>query len=292
MSHPTTGIGPDYWCSRWHLCTYDAFKAQAQRFVPNVLPFGDFGVDDSFIGAAWAFPTSGPALVVQSGLILDGYTSPADSSGQQILQNQQQAAIQNEQGAAMGTLIVPGCFQVNIQMTAGGRLIENVIGLQNASGTAAGAAAATQVAWESSSGPLAELSFRISMANYHAVDIGSSTGAIADLASAAVGGITATDLSTRAASALVKWNGSSRSRSTRGRLYYGPLSESDIQSDGFSLETSRESAFNTAFLNFRNSLGVSGYPLVVLSRKNSTATLVSAQTVLAHVVTQRRRLRA
>jgi hypothetical protein len=292
MSHPTTGIGPDYWCSRWHLCTYDAFKVQAQRFVPNVLPFGDFGTDETFIGAAWAFPTSGPALVVQSGLILDGYTAPADSSGQTILQNQQQASVQDAQGATMGTLIVPGCFQVSIQMTAGGRQVENVIGLQNGSGTAAGAATATQAAWENASGPLSELSFRIGMTNYHAVDIGSSTGAIADLASATTGGKTATDLATRAASALVKWNGSSRSRSTRGRLYFGPLSESDIQSDGYSLETTRATAINAAFSVFRGSLSTSGYPLVVLSREHSIATLVTAQALLPNVVTQRRRLRA
>lgn len=191
----------------------------------------------------------------------------------------------------MGALVIPGCFQVTVEMVAGGHAVENVIGVENGSGTAAGAAAAVKAAWEVASGPLTRLSSGVALTNYHAVDIGSSTGAIVDLASTATGSSGSTSFSTRAACALIKWNGNNRSRSTRGRLYLGPIGEADIQSDGATLTTASQTATGTAFTNFRNSLAAAGYPLVVLSRATGLATLVSAQAVEATIATQRRRLR-
>jgi hypothetical protein len=40
---------------------------------------------------------------------------------------------------------------------------------------------------------------------------------------------------TRAAAAIIKLNGGTRSRSTRGRIYYGPIMENDINADGATL---------------------------------------------------------
>jgi hypothetical protein len=197
----------------------------------------------------------------------------------------------NAQEAAVATLVIPNCFQVSIQMTAGSHAVENVIGVENAAGSSAGAAAAVKAAWEVASGPLAALSNLIAMVNYHAVDIGSTGGTITDLASSATGGLSTNTLATRAACQLIKFNGSNRSRSTRGRLYFGPARESDIDADGATVTASIRTSTNTAFTNFRNSLSAAGYPLVVLSRKNSTATVVTTHAVETLVATQRRRIR-
>jgi len=155
----------------------------------------------------------------------------------------------------------------------------------------AAAAAAVKAAWEVASGPLANMSNLISMVNYHAVDIGSTGGTITDLASSATGGLSTATLSTRAACALIKWNGSNRSRSTRGRLYFGPIREADIDPDGATVSSAIRTTFSTAFTNFRTSLSSAGYPLVVLSRKTSTATVVTQHAVETLVATQRRRIR-
>jgi hypothetical protein len=197
----------------------------------------------------------------------------------------------NAQEAAVAALVIPNCFQVSIQMVAGSHAVENVIGVENASGTSAGAAAAVKAAWEVASGPLATMSNLISVTNYHAVDIGSTGGTITDLASTANGGLTTNTLSTTAACAHNKWNGSNRSRSTRGRLYFGPIREADIDPDGATITSANRATFVTNFTNFRNSLSAAGYPLVVLSRKNSTATVVTQHACETLVATQRRRIR-
>jgi hypothetical protein len=198
----------------------------------------------------------------------------------------------NLQGPTMTQLIIPGCFQVTISMVAGGHVIENVVGVQNATGTAPGAAAAVLAAWKVGSGPLSRLSNLIAMTGVRATDIGSSNGGIATVSDTTVGGqSTASALATRAACALVQWNGGTRSRSSRGRLYYGPIMETDITTDGATLGGTNASQFGTAMTNFRTSLSGSGYGLVVLSRKLSTAFPVTSSIVEPIIATQRRRIR-
>ena len=191
----------------------------------------------------------------------------------------------------MGTLIIPDCFQVTMQASVAGHVVENVIGLKNGAGSSSGAAAAVKTAWEQSGGPLELLRTDVAMVNYHAVDIGSSTGGITDLASTTAGSSTSGALSTRASCALVKWNGSSRSRSTRGRMYIGPLSDNNLQSDGGTLNTTFAGDLSDAVQAFRDSLNFLGYPLQVLSRTLNEATPVSAHAIEAVCATQRRRLR-
>jgi hypothetical protein len=130
------------------------------------------------------------------------------------------------------------------------------------------------------------------MVNIHAVDIGSSSGAIVDLADTTAGGATTTNsLATRGACALVRWNGSTRNRSSRGRLYFGPIMEANINSDGATLASTYQTQFTTAFTNFRNSLNTAGYGLVVLSRKESLSHAVTSHAVESTIATQRRRIR-
>lgn len=188
-------------------------------------------------------------------------------------------------------LIIPDCFQVSIQAVCGGHVIENVIGVRNNVGSSAGAAGAVKVAWENTNGPLDNLPAEYAMTNYHAVDISSSSGAIVDDASTTAGGIVAVSLATRAACALVQWNGSTRNRSSRGRMYFGPLYEGALDADGATINSTVRTNLGTAITQFLTDLNSQNYPLVVLSRVLSEAFPVTTSAVEGTCATQRRRLR-
>ena len=192
-----------------------------------------------------------------------------------------------------GVLVIPNVYRCSIEATVGGRAVVNVVGVEgSSSGQQVAAAAAIKTAWEVAAGPLALRPNVYVMTQYVAMDLSSTSGGIATSTSSATGGAGAGTLSTRAASALVKWNGSSRSRSTRGRLYYGPLQESEINSDGATLGTTPLASINTAVTNFRNSLSSSGFPLVVISRKLAAAYPVTSHSIEGIIATQRRRIRS
>lgn len=193
----------------------------------------------------------------------------------------------------MAGLVVPGCFQGVVHATTGGQDVINVVGLQNGSGTAAGAAAALQTAWKVTSGPMSVLSSLYQLIEFKAMDISSLNGALAQVADTGTGAQTgAPSLATAGACALVKWNGGTRSASSRGRMYFGPIREGNINPDGRTLVSADQTAIGTAFNNFRASLSASGYQLVVLSRKLSQAFPVTSSTVESQIATQRRRIRA
>lgn len=193
---------------------------------------------------------------------------------------------------AMTQLVIPNCFQATISMVAGGHVVENVVGVQNGGGTAAGAAAAVLAAWKVAGGPLAGLSSLVTMTGVRAVDISSVNGAIVTVTDTTAGGVTASNsLATRGAAALIQWNGGTRSRSSRGRLYWGPLMENNIDVDGASLTSTTVTNINARFTAMRSSLSGSSYPLVVLSRKLSQAFAVSSNACESTIATQRRRIR-
>lgn len=192
----------------------------------------------------------------------------------------------------VAALIIPDVFLVAINATSGAQPIVNVVGVKNAGGTAAGAAAAVRTAFKVASGPLAKHAGQYVLSSFKAMDISSANGAIAEVTDSAPGGLgSATGLATNAASALVKWNGGTRSASSRGRLYHGPLMENEINSDGRTLQSGVQIALDTAYEAMLASLNSAGYPLVVVSRKNATATVVNDVSVQGVIATQRRRIR-
>jgi hypothetical protein len=198
-------------------------------------------------------------------------------------------------GYSMATiLVIPNVYRCSIQMVTSTRQVVNVVGLHGStSGQQVAAATALRTAWELTAGPLKALSALVTMTGYQVMDLSSTTGGIATLASAAAGGVgTSNSLATRAASALIKWNGASRSLSTRGRMYFGPLMETDINTDGATLGAASLGLFSTAFTNFRNSLSGAGFTLCVISRKLALATDVSNHSVENIIATQRRRIRS
>lgn len=212
---------------------------------------------------------------------------------------QQQGAAVTRQGVwttveGEMTLVISNTYRVAIRMTAGGKSITNVIGVTgSSSGQQAAAAAAVLAAWKVASGPLSQLSSLSAMADVTAVDLSSTSGGITIVSDTTAGGVTSGNaLSTRAAAALVTWNSGTRSRSARGRLYFGPLMEGNINTDGATLVTGSATAFGTAFTAFRNSLSTAGFPLVVISQKLASTTQVTSQAVQTTIATQRRRLRS
>ena len=244
-------------------------------------------------GAALVSPSGAPGLLAAAYLTKIGYDGTEGTPFLQSLVDSLESAYQLgiPEESSMVSLLIPDCFQVNIDATSGGQPITNVVGVENAGGTAAGAAAAVQTAWKIATGPLSQLSNFYALVQFKAVDIGDPNGDIVVVPDTTAGGAGAAALATNAASSLVKWNGGTRSRSSRGRLYFGPLSETNINSDGRTLTSGARTAQNTAFSVFRGSLTAAGYPLVVLSRKLSEAFVVTTSDVETVIATQRRRIR-
>lgn len=196
------------------------------------------------------------------------------------------------QGTSMPQLIIPGVFLVSINSTSGGQDVVNVVGVRNSGGTAQGAADAVAAAWKVTAGPLAALASGIQFTGTRAMDLSSADGAIADAPSTnTLGGAGAGALATNAACALVKWNGGTRSASSRGRLYFGPLNEANVNSDGRTIAAASVTLITTAFNNFRASLSNANYPLVVVSRLHASAQTVTSSSVESVIATQRRRIR-
>jgi len=253
-----------------------------------------------FILQAWSAPGSAAGLaarvyyeIVQTS---GGSRSQADVVNNAVQQQGAAVARQGVWATVEGemTLVISNTYRVAIRMTAGGKSITNVVGVTgSAAGQQAAAAAAVLAAWKVATGPLSQLSNLVAMADVTAIDLSSTSGGITIVSDTTTGGVgVSTALSTRAAAALVTWNGGTRSKSARGRLYFGPLMESNINTDGATLIGGSATAFGTAFTAFRNSLAGAGFPLVVISQKNASTTQVTSQAVQTTIATQRRRLRS
>lgn len=264
----------------------------AYEDLRNFLP-GSLFVDGipvplkSTLDAAYGTPAQRRSVIEAYMVLFGGARVTSPASGATVA-----SWVSPSLGADMTTLVIPNAFQVTIEGVCSGQTVDNVIGVTNSSGTAAGAAAAVKTVWEAVGGPLKLMTNLLQIQNYHAVDLSSTSGSIADVASTTLGGNTTTPtISTMAACALVQWNGSSRSRSTRGRLYLGPVTEGNINSDGRTLASASVTAYLAAFNQVITQLNAANYPLAVLSRTLSTAYPVTSAAVESVVATQRRRLR-
>lgn len=282
-----------WWTARYGLDTIEEFEAATDPLFDNLYVLDPTGsVKRVAQRQAAAFPGSAAGTTAAGYLEAKAFVDTPSWNPMQTVVAAVAAASQQDSGEAplMAQLIIPDCFQVAILATSGGQVVANVIGLQNAGGTAQAAAAAVQTAWKIGAGPLTLLTTQYALTGFRAVDIGDPNGDIAVITDTTLGGVTAGH-ATNAASALVKWNGGSRSRSSRGRLYFGPLNEGNINPDGRTLVSGYITQANTAFTNFRNSLSASGYPLVVLSRVLSQAFPITQHAVESVIATQRRRIR-
>jgi hypothetical protein len=284
--------GPAFWSELYGIDSYDEFNAKIGRYLPGPSIFGVSLDPAGKSGLAYQDPGSALGLLAISVASIRGIQELSDTQLQHA-KAIADSAIQQSGARTVVALVIPNCFQVAIKGSAGGHDVLNVVGVQNSSGTAAAAAAAVKAAWEVASGPLARLSSLYSMVSYTATDIGTLSGAIAVVTSSALGGVVTTNsFATAGACALIKWNGSSRAKSSRGRLYLGPIMEADINPDGRTLVSGSATNFGSAMSNMRTSLSGAGYPLVVLSRKTLLPTTVTSSAVETTIGTQRRRIRS
>lgn len=284
--------GPAFWEQTYGFSDFDEFFNRVGKYIPSLTAF-HVGLDKTAVAEiAWQNPASGygnAAVVIAAYQnVLGGDESAAGAAAAN-------AGMAFNIGGlgSMAQLIIPGCFQVAIMGKAGGSDVVNVIGVQNGGGNAADAAAAVRTAWKVTAGPLAQLSSLYTLNQFVATDIGSSNGSIATVGDTTAGGqVSGNSFATAGACALIKWNGGTRSRSARGRMYFGPIMETNINPDGRTLASAFVTAFTTAMTNFRASLSSSGYPLVVLSRTLSESFPVTSNAAESTIATQRRRIRS
>ena len=278
----------------------DQFRSVMRTVIPETY-VGSFTLPaDALIDAAWLSPFSAQGTLARIYYEMQKTTGTTQSQADAVAKaiDQQGSAAVNQGtwllGGTVAQLVIPNTYRVAITMTAGGRKISNVIGVTGtAAGQQAAAAAAVLAAWKVATGPLSQMSSLVTMQDVTAIDLSSSSGGIAIVTDTSTGGKLSTNaLSTRAASALITWNGGTRSKSARGRLYYGPLMEVDINTDGATLAGATSVALATAFTAFRSSLSSASFPLCVISQKNASTTAVSSQAVQTTIATQRRRLRS
>lgn len=288
----------DFWTENYGITTYDQWLSEGGKYVPQVTFHGLGWSKEQTQLFAFEHPYSSLGSMAEQVFIVRGLygDDPAKlkavaAAGGNYWQQLLTAGASFIQGGTVPQLIVPDTALVSIEMSSGGQPVVNVVGVDLNGGTVLNATTAVKTAWEMALGPLTKLTSATTMVNYHGMDLSSSTGAIVDVASATAGGGGAGAKATNAACALVKWNGGTRSKSSRGRLYFGPLQESDVNTDGRTILATPLGLISNAFNNFKSSLNTAGFPLVVVSRKLSEATPVVSLTVETVIATQRRRIR-
>lgn len=191
----------------------------------------------------------------------------------------------------MPPLIIPNVYRVAIVGTCGAQQVVNVLGVRGtSSGLAENVASAALLRWTAAGGPLSQLSAAYLLQSITVTDLSSSTGGIAVRTSTAIGG-NAVNPATAGACALIKWNGGTRSRSTRGRVYFGPITESQVDTTGQTLTSAARISIDAAWTQFRTAMTTDGYPLVVISRTLNLATDVTGQSTQVTIATQRGRIR-
>lgn len=190
-------------------------------------------------------------------------------------------------------LVIPYCALISIRMQASGQDVVNVIGVNHAQyGSSLSAILLTvKTAWEASGGPLSKHTSALSMIAYHGMMLDSADGEVGELTSTAVGGVGSQALATMASCALLTYGAPVRARSQHGRMYHGPLVETEINTDGRTIATATKTGLESAYNQFRTTLATNNLPWVILSRKNSSNALVGTVACQSTIATQRRRLR-
>jgi hypothetical protein len=275
--------------------TNDEFVGGFRDLLPGFLQVNGIPVPTDLL-LAGAFGTGLNPTVSQDYWTTFGVYLAQSQNGVAAVQ-QLLSAGQASQAAGTGedqlpALIIANTYRVAIIATVGTRQVLNVVGVR---GTAAGqelaAANAVKAAWETGGASLSGLhNSQYHVSQYVSTDLTTATSGQATVSSTAVGTTTG-DISTMGACALIKLQGGTRSRTANGRMFWGPLSEGDVMTDGRTIGSANRTQFQTAVNTFLSSLSTASFPLVVISRKLSTAHLVASATVDPFVATQRRRIR-
>jgi hypothetical protein len=185
-------------------------------------------------------------------------------------------------------LIVPDTFLVSIKGISGGQDVVNVVGIKFAGVSAEAVATAVRDAWIVSGGPITKLPNTYSMVEVKALSLDNANGQVFTLPHSQAGNLSGA-LATNGSCALVTYGNGTRSKSSKGRMYFGPLREVEINTDGRTLASA--STFTTAMTAFKTDVETWGGQWVIVSRKNSTTAPITSITTQTVIATQRRRIR-
>jgi len=192
----------------------------------------------------------------------------------------------------MATLIIPNTYLVSINGTSGSQPVTNVIGISADFTNAQNVAEQVGIAWKFPAGPLSKLPSAYQLTHITATDLSTADGDVSTVVATGIGGQVGV-LATNAASALLSYSGGTRSRSSSGRMYFGPLGEGMIDNDGRTMAAATRTGMDAAFLVFQNQLVSQNLHWCVVSRKLQKSFPI--QTGAAHtqpiIATQRRRIR-
>lgn len=287
----TFNPGPAFWMSTYGVTDFDDFYARVGAYLPDIGVLFIHLSPATVAQLAWNDPLSGPGEVAAAVLSAQELAGSTPSGSHAIARAiAPHASLRG--GGNMPPLVIANVYRCSVQAHSGSRPVDNVFGLQgSAGGQEVAAAAALKTAWTAAGGPLNMLPLAYVVDQYTAMDLTSATAGQAVATGAAATGGGSGDSATVAACALIKYNGGSRSRSTRGRTYFGPLTEAQVQTDGRSLSTAWINTIGGAWTIFKNSLSSSGFPLCVISVKLSQAFPVTSFVVEGTIATQRRRIR-
>lgn len=196
-------------------------------------------------------------------------------------------------GGLMAQVVIPRGYRVTIKSRVGSQQVVNVLHFLGSAPGMEQDAAQTMVAfWKSLDGGQTHLGNQaVTFEGVEAVDLSTLNGGIWWEADGTAGASTI-QLATAGASALVQLNGQTRDRTTRGRIYLGPLREADVMQDGRTLMASAKNKVTTLVTDMRAAMAAEGFELQVLSRITSTMTPVTLVRVADIIATQRRRIRS
>lgn len=185
-------------------------------------------------------------------------------------------------------LIIPETYLVSIKGVSGGQDVVNVIGVRAPANTAISVATAVQGAWKTAGGPMSKMPSTYQLIEFKAMSLASANGDVYAVPDSTAG-TAGSSLATNGACALVTFGNGTRAKSTKGRMYFGPLLESAINADGRTLAAA--GGFTTAFQAFKAALEINQREWVVISRKNSSTSPISIIQTQSVIATQRRRIR-
>lgn len=185
-------------------------------------------------------------------------------------------------------LIIPNVYLVSVKGSSGGQDVVNVFGIRADFSSSSQVAAAVKTAWTAAGGPLSKLPSVYTFVEVKAMELTTETGQIAVAPGTGTGALTG-GLATNAACALVTFGAGTRSKSQRGRTYFGPLREVDINADGRTLVST--AAWVSTFNIFRDSIAAAGMEWGVISRKLQSFTGITTVGTQPVIATQRRRIR-
>lgn len=287
---------------------FTGFRAALEPYVPDHVQAGPLSLSrESLIDLAWLAPASAAGLAgrlfYQAGNVQGSDQSTSLSLLQAQLDNLARGGVQPLGNASSGTdltegvnvtqIVLANTYEATVRMVSGGRAVDNVFHFTGTgSGQEQACCTALQTSWKGSGKPFAYMDNKVSLVSFQVVDLSTINGGIYTIADTTAGSKTAASIATRAACVLVQYNGQTRNRSSRGRTYFGPLYEAEVDIDGATLTGSAQTLFAGYFTTFRAGMTTAGFTQCVLSRKLVASFAVTFQRIQPTIATQRRRLRA